>query len=182
MGAGRYCSQKEKAHSFLLSVRHSHGCVWEMSNCCGASAALTSGPSYWLAKFHNTRLLNEYSTLGEHEHNWPGVASSELVHGSGMVLGIGDRGRYLRRVVGRGGPGRRRQRPGPSPITTGAGSTVNGDRAVARRLHGSTKLAGEGRLWMMRCAPLISIVAQSVSIAVILPPEMRHSRPAPFRW
>ena len=75
-------------------------------------------------------------------------------------------------MVGRGGPGRRRQRPGPSPITTGAGSTVNGDRAVARRLHGSTKLAGEGRLWMMRCAPLISIVAQSVSMEVSLPPEM----------
>ena len=51
----------------------------------------------------------------------------------------------------------------------------------ARRFHGSRKLAGEGRLWMMRCAPLISIVAQSVSMAVILPPEMRHSRPAPFR-
>src|SRR5712672_4621513 len=34
----------------------------------------------------------------------------------------------------------------------------------ARRLHGSTKLAGEGRLWMMRCAPLISIIAQSVSM------------------
>jgi len=50
-----------------------------------------------------------------------------------------------------------------------------------RCLHGSTKLAGEGRLWMMRCAPSISIVAQSVSTAVILPPEMRHSRPAPFR-
>ena len=49
------------------------------------------------------------------------------------------------------------------------------------RLHGSTKLAGEGHLWMMRGAPLISIVAQSVSMAVILPPEMRHSRPAPFR-
>src|SRR5712671_8247230 len=32
---------------------------------------------------------------------------------------------------------------------------------AARHLHGSTKLAGEGRLWMMRCAPLISIVAQS---------------------
>src|SRR5436190_10033273 len=113
-----------------------------------------------------------------------------------MVLGIGDRGRYLRRVVGRGGPGRRRQRPGPSPITTGAGSTVNGDRAVARRLHGSTKvagegaygdravdrrlhgstkLAGEGRLWMMCCTPSISIVAQSLCKAVILPPEMRHS-------
>ena len=29
----------------------------------------------------------------------------------------------------------------------------------ARRLHGSTKLAGEGRLWMMRCAPLTRIVA-----------------------
>ena len=40
------------------------------------------------------------------------------------------------------------------------------------RLHGSTKLAGEGHLWMMRGAPLISIVAQSVSMAVILPPEM----------
>src|SRR5712672_391905 len=37
---------------------------------------------------------------------------------------------------------------------------------------GSTKLAGEGRLWMMRCAPLISIVAQSVSMEVSLPPEM----------
>src|SRR5712672_2871836 len=47
-----------------------------------------------------------------------------------------------------------------------------GDRAVDRRLHGSTKLAGEGRLWMMRCAPLISIVAQSVSMEVSLPPEM----------
>src|SRR5256885_9207002 len=29
-----------------------------------------------ISKFHNTRLLNEYSTLGEHEHNWPGVASN----------------------------------------------------------------------------------------------------------
>src|SRR4051812_29086509 len=29
--------------------------------------------------------------------------------------------------------------------------------------------------------PVISIVAQSVSIELILPPEMRHSRPAPFR-
>src|SRR5436305_15226777 len=27
---------------------------------------------------------------------------------------------------------------------------------------GSGKFAGEGRLWMMRCAPLISIVARSV--------------------
>src|SRR5882724_58428 len=43
---------------------------------------------------------------------------------------------------------------------------------AARHLHGSTKVAGEGRLWMMRCAPLISIVAQSVCMAVILPPEM----------
>jgi len=34
---------------------------------------------------------------------------------------------------------------------------------------------------MMAAAPLISIVAQSVSMEVILPPEMRHSRPAPFR-
>src|SRR5882757_653727 len=42
---------------------------------------------------------------------------------------------------------------------------------AARHLHGSTKLAGEGRL-MMRGAPLISIVAQSVCMAVILPPEM----------
>src|SRR5712672_3231938 len=33
---------------------------------------------------------------------------------------------------------------------------------AARHLHGSTKLAGEGRLWMMRCSPLISITAQSV--------------------
>src|SRR5882757_3838905 len=46
-----------------------------------------------------------------------------------------------------------------------------------RRLHGSTKLAGEGRLWMMRCAPLISIVAQSVSIELILPPEASISQP-----
>ena len=30
---------------------------------------------------------------------------------------------------------------------------------AARHLHGSTKLDGEGRLWMMRCAPSISIVA-----------------------
>src|SRR5947208_15082370 len=37
-------------------------------------------------------------------------------------------------------------------------------------LHGSTKLAGVGRLWMMRCAPLISIVAQSVPMELILPP------------
>jgi hypothetical protein len=29
--------------------------------------------------------------------------------------------------------------------------------------------------------PSISIVAQSLCMAVILPPEMRHSRPAPFR-
>jgi hypothetical protein len=48
----------------------------------------------------------------------------------------------------------------------------------AGRLHGSTKLAGEGRLWMMRCTPLISIVAQSLCMAVILPPVTRHSRPA----
>ena len=52
----------------------------------------------------------------------------------------------------------------------------------ARRLHGSAKWAGVGRLWMMRCAPLISITAQSAYMATILPPEMRHSRPAPFRW
>src|SRR5258708_2775165 len=52
----------------------------------------------------------------------------------------------------------------------------------ARRLHGSTKLAGAGRLWTMCCTPSISIVAQSVCMEVILPPEMRHSRPAPFRW
>ena len=45
-----------------------------------------------------------------------------------------------------------------------------------------TKLAGEGRLWMMCCAPSISNAAQSAPMAVILPPEMRHSRPAPFRW
>src|SRR5712671_7418726 len=51
-----------------------------------------------------------------------------------------------------------------------------------RRLHGSTKLAGEGRLWMMRCAPLISNAAQFPPMATILPPEMRHSRPAPCRW
>src|SRR5258705_10181775 len=31
-----------------------------------------------------------------------------------------------------------------------------------RSLHGRTKLAGEGRLWMMRCAPSILIVAQSL--------------------
>ena len=30
----------------------------------------------------------------------------------------------------------------------------------------------------MRCAPSISIVAQSLCMAVILPSEMRHSRPA----
>src|SRR5436190_844728 len=47
----------------------------------------------------------------------------------------------------------------------------------ARRLYGSTKLAGAGRLWMMRCAPLISIVAQSVSIELILPPEASVSQP-----
>ena len=52
----------------------------------------------------------------------------------------------------------------------------------ARRLHGSTKLTGAGRLWTMCCTPSISIVAQSICMAVILPPEMRHSRPAPFRW
>src|SRR5712675_937933 len=40
-----------------------------------------------------------------------------------------------------------------------------------RHLHGSTKLDSEGRLWMMRCAPSISIVAQSLCMAVILPPE-----------
>jgi hypothetical protein len=28
---------------------------------------------------------------------------------------------------------------------------------------------------MMRCTPSISIVAQSLCMAVILPPEMRHS-------
>src|SRR5882757_8362701 len=45
---------------------------------------------------------------------------------------------------------------------------------AARHLHGSTKLAGEGRLWMMRCAPSISIVAQSLCMAVILPPSEGH--------
>ena len=30
----------------------------------------------------------------------------------------------------------------------------------------------------VRCTPSISIVAQSLCMAVILPPEMRHSRPA----
>src|SRR5712671_4112389 len=49
----------------------------------------------------------------------------------------------------------------------------------ARRLHGSTKLAGAGRLWTMCCAPLTSIVAQSLCMAVILPPEMR--RPDGYR-
>jgi hypothetical protein len=34
---------------------------------------------------------------------------------------------------------------------------------------------------MMRCAPLISIVAQSVCMELILPLELRHSRPAPFK-
>ena|SRR5436190_15481543 len=34
----------------------------------------------------------------------------------------------------------------------------------------------------MCCTSSISIVAQSVSMAVILPPDMRRSRPAPFRW
>src|SRR5712671_4441385 len=53
------------------------------------------------------------------------------------------------------------------PFLFGCNSTQ-----AARHLHGSTKVAGEGRLWMMRCAPLISIVAQSVCMAVILPPEM----------
>ena len=43
----------------------------------------------------------------------------------------------------------------------------------SRHLHGSTKLAGEGRLWMMRCTPSISIVAQSVSMELILPPPLR---------
>src|SRR5712671_7551595 len=92
-------------------------------------------------------------------------------------VGNGSRHRRPRSVPPAGGRPRRFRTPSATPrtiaITTGAGSTVNGDRAVARRLHGSTKLAGEGRLWMMCCAPLISIVAQSVSIAVILPPEMR---------
>src|SRR5712672_2412417 len=60
---------------------------------------------------------------------WFAVAA---LHGSGMVLGIGDRGRYLRRVVGRGGPGRRRQRPGPSPITTGAGSNRTDAKTLLR--------------------------------------------------
>jgi hypothetical protein len=46
----------------------------------------------------------------------------------------------------------------------------------AGRLHGSTKLAGEGRLWMMCCPPLISIVAQSLCMAVILPPETADRR------
>ena len=46
----------------------------------------------------------------------------------------------------------------------------------AGRLHGSTKLAGEGRLWMMCCAPLISIIAQSLCMAVILPPETADRR------
>ena len=45
----------------------------------------------------------------------------------------------------------------------------------------AARLAGEGRLWMMRCAPLISIVAQSAPMATILLPEMRQSRPAPCR-
>jgi hypothetical protein len=40
----------------------------------------------------------------------------------------------------------------------------------ARRFHGSTKLAGEGRLWTMRFTALISIVAQSLYMAVILTP------------
>jgi hypothetical protein len=52
----------------------------------------------------------------------------------------------------------------------------------AGRLRGNTKVVGVGRLWKTYCAPLISIVAPSVSMEVILPPEMRHSRPAPFRW
>ena|SRR5712671_4495041 len=40
-----------------------------------------------------------------------------------------------------------------------------------RRLHGRTKLAGGGRLWTMCCTPSISITAQSLRMAVILPPE-----------
>src|SRR5712675_196808 len=51
----------------------------------------------------------------EHPNSTPGAVvwfAVAALHGSGMVFGIGDRGRYLRRVVGRGGPGRRRQRPG----------------------------------------------------------------------
>jgi hypothetical protein len=51
----------------------------------------------------------------------------------------------------------------------------------ARRLHGSRKLAGEGRLWMMRWAPLISIAAKSVSMKVILPPDGTMPDPDGFR-
>src|SRR5712672_1588279 len=58
-----------------------------------------------------------------------GVAA---LHGSGMVLGIGDRGRYLRRVVGQGGLGRGRQRPGPSPIDTEAGSNRTDAKTLLR--------------------------------------------------
>src|SRR5712672_4730503 len=71
----------------------------------------------------------------EHPNSTPGAVvcfAVAALHGSGMVLGIGDRGRYLRRVVGRGGPGRRRQRPGPSPITTGAGSNRTDAKTLLR--------------------------------------------------
>ena len=51
---------------------------------------------------------------------------------------------------------------------------------AARHLHGSTKLDSEGRLWKMRCAPSISITAQSVYMAMVLPPERRHRLLADF--
>jgi hypothetical protein len=65
----------------------------------------------------------------------------------------------------------------------GSGATHSlSSKSFSPRLHGSTKLAGEGRQWTMRCVPSISIVAQSLCMAMIWPPEMRHSRSAPFRW
>src|SRR5438045_1167256 len=52
----------------------------------------------------------------------------------------------------------------------------------AGRLHGSTKVVGVGRLWKTSCAP-VDLDRRPVALhGVILPPEMRHSRPAPFRW
>src|SRR5204862_6322951 len=82
-----------------------------------------------------------------------GVAA---LHGSGMVLGIGDRGRYLRRVVGRGGPGRRRCRnssllqPKKGPTASCCesatrtvrlgGHVQSGTRRVAQRIRGNHSL------------------------------------------
>ena len=53
-----------------------------------------------------------------------------------------------------------------------------------RRLHGRTKLAGEGRLWMMRCAPLISIVGlHGADLAAgDAPQQLDISQTHPCEW